>query len=223
MAICPSPPALLPGATGALAVPEIERLRECAAQTVAWLCAPGEPVLALAAGRPRHIDEGTRVSAEAFGLGFQARLGGDGDEPAPTLAPTEPGPIVAAYLLDGHPASALLVRDADDVTSDLGALATSSLLVIGGGSARRRPGAPGHLDPRAVPYDDQLVAQIAQPDLDALSAPDFDLAAELLADLPAPLSVAARLLRGRDVRAQVESYEAPFGVASIVARWWADD
>ncbi|WP_158716174.1 hypothetical protein [Blastococcus sp. Marseille-P5729] len=222
VAICPSPPALLPGATGASTVVEIERLRECALQVVRWLSELGEPVLVLASGTPRQVDEGTRLSARAFGIGFESQLGARRD-PARAVTPAEPGLLVAAYLLDGHPASARTLRDPDLATVQLPRHPARALLVMGGGSARRREGAPGHVDDRAMPYDDQLVARIARPDLDALSTPDLALADELLADLPAPLAVAARLLEGRTVRSRVDSYDAPYGVADIVARWWTDD
>lgn len=213
---------LLPGAPGRSVIAEVEQLREHARRAVRWLCEPGAPVVVLAAGEPRQVDDGTRLSARAFGIDFECMLGSGGGS-SPSLTPAEPGPLVAAYLLDGHPASALTLRGPDDAESLLGGQPPPALLLMGGGSARRRDGAPGHLDPRAVPYDDRLVTDIAEPDLSALAAPDLDLAEVLLADLPAPLAVAARLLAGRPVHAHVDSYAAPYGVANIVARWWVDD
>ena len=66
----------------------------------------------------------------------------------------------------------------------------------------------------------KLGRRIADADLTALAAPDLRLADELLADLPAPLAVAAALC-DVPMRSQLDEYDAPYGVANYVARWWA--
>ncbi len=55
------------------------------------------------------------------------------------------------------------------------------MLVMGDGSARRSPFAPGHLDERAVPFDAQVERAVRDGDLDALAALDPALARELMA------------------------------------------
>ena len=131
---------------------------------------------------------------------------------------------MAGYLLNGHRAEAIEVAGIEPAIGQAAALAPTAVLVCGGGSARRRDGAPGYVDPRAMPYDDLLADRVAAPDLAALAAADLDLAAELLCDLARPLTVASTLAAGwtQPLRAAVDSYCAPYGVANIVARWWTD-
>ncbi len=220
--ICPNPPALLPGATGRTAVAEIERLRAAAQAAVGWLREGGAPVLVLGGAPPAAVQRGQLLSARAFGLRYEVAWGdgdGDGAGPGDAVALTAAAPLVAAYLLDGHDARYLGVRDPREARAALAGSDVRSVLVMGGGSARRRDGAPGYLDERAVPFDDELARRIGGPDLDDLADPDLALAARLLADLPAPLAVAAGLCRA-PMQARLESYDAPYGVAQYVARWW---
>lgn len=219
--ISPCPPALLPGATGADRVPEIERLRTVLQDAVSWLLEPGEPVLVLTAGAQCVVAEGTALSAAAYGLDYRTHLGRPGS-PAARLAPRVPGLLVAGYLLDGHPATGVQVADVATAHRQVAELDPAAVLVCGGGSARRRDGAPGHVDPRAVPYDDALAAQIGSADLAALSHTDLPLGDELLCDLARPLAVAARLAaRWGPVHGRLDAYCAPYGVANLVGRWWS--
>lgn len=222
LVICPTPPMLLPGATGRVSVPERERLLGEIHAAISWLCATREPVLVLAAGQGGEVIEGTVLDAAAFGVRYQATLGAA--EPNAHRTPHTPGMLVAASLLTGRPARGVEVDDVDVAYRQANRSQPGAVLVMGGGSARRRDGAPGYLDPRAVPYDDSLVAHIGHARVDTLTTPDLDLADALLCDLARPLSVAARIAAewAQPLRAQVDSYTADHGVANIVARWWTD-
>ncbi|NHA66513.1 class III extradiol ring-cleavage dioxygenase family protein [Phycicoccus flavus] len=94
-----------------------------------------------------------------------------------------------------------------------------TLVAVADGSARRGEKAPGHLDPRAVVFDDDLVAALRAADPAALLDLDPALAAELLAHGRAPLQVAAAALAGRGGLhcADLETAD-PFGVLYVVAR-----
>ncbi len=57
----------------------------------------------------------------------------------------------------------------------------TALLVLGDGSARRGPKAPGAFDPRAAAFDSEVERAVREADLDALLAVDPALARELMA------------------------------------------
>jgi len=92
------------------------------------------------------------------------------------------------------------------------------MLVLGDGSARRSVAAPGHLDERAVPFDDEVVRAVRDGDLPALAALDPGLARELMVTgRPAWQVLCGALGPGRPVT-EVLYTGAPFGVAYLVAR-----
>ena len=92
------------------------------------------------------------------------------------------------------------------------------MLVLGDGSARRSVSAPGHLDERAVPFDDEVVRAVRDGDLAALAALDPGLAHELMVTgRPAWQVLCGALGPGRPVT-EVLYAGAPFGVAYLVAR-----
>ena len=104
---------------------------------------------------------------------------------------------------------------------DLLGLAAASrlgLLVMGDGSARRSLKAPGYLDPRAVPFDDDIAAALRSGDGDALAALDPVLGAELLA-AGVPAWRAAGAVLGGTYAAMLTYAEAPYGVGYFVAHW----
>lgn len=90
-------------------------------------------------------------------------------------------------------------------------------LIVGNGSARRSEKAPGHLDPRAVGFDEVLGKALVTPDPDTLGALDLGLAGELWADV-GPIIEAADLLRSVGTVA-VDYDDDPYGVRYWVARW----
>ena len=94
----------------------------------------------------------------------------------------------------------------------------AALLVLGDGSARRSVAAPGHLDERAVPFDDEVVRAVRDGDLPALAALDPGLARELMVTgRPAWQVLCGALGPGRPVT-EVLYADAPFGVAYLVAQ-----
>lgn len=111
-------------------------------------------------------------------------------------------PYAAAALLEGD-----------------GAEESGALLVMADGSARRTEQAPGHLDPRAVPFDDVVEQALRDGDAETLAALDPGLAAEVWCEGAPALRVLGELARGRQVTAEVSYADAPYGVAWWVARW----
>jgi hypothetical protein len=93
----------------------------------------------------------------------------------------------------------------------------SSYLVVGDGTAKRTPKAPGHLDERAEGFDATVVAALAAGDPAALGDLDTHLAAELWVGGLAAWSAAASLPGPWD--AEVLYADAPYGVGYAVATW----
>ena len=91
------------------------------------------------------------------------------------------------------------------------------VLVVGNGSAKRTPRAPGHFDERAEVFDDGLRRALLEPLPAALRALDEDLAAEMWADVGALRALADLLTPDR--QAEVGYDDAPFGVQYWVIRW----
>ncbi len=94
--------------------------------------------------------------------------------------------------------------------------ADDPVLVLANGSAKRTEKAPGHLDDRAVAFDDALGAALAAGDASALAGLDLTLAAELWASGIDGLAS----LGGLSVEEAVVDYaDDPYGVAYWVVRW----
>jgi hypothetical protein len=95
--------------------------------------------------------------------------------------------------------------------------ARTALLVLGDGSARRGPKAPGAFDPRAEAFDAEVERAVRTADLDALLAVDPALARELMATGRPAWQVLAGALAGTGWAADVRYAGAPFGVMYLVA------
>jgi aromatic ring-opening dioxygenase LigB subunit len=93
-----------------------------------------------------------------------------------------------------------------------------ALLVVGDGSARRTPAAPGYFDERAEAFDASAETAVRAGDMAALAALDAGLAAELMATGRAAWQVLAGAA-GLERRApgEVLYSDAPFGVSYLVA------
>ena len=78
-----------------------------------------------------------------------------------------------------------------------------ALLVMGDGSARRSPKAPGYLDPRAASFDAEVERAVRSGDLDPLLALDQSLAHDLMATGRPAWQVLAGALRGLAPAAEV--------------------
>lgn len=194
VASVPGPPLLLPGMTGGV-VAEVEQLRSaCLAAVGAVVAAAPDRIVLVggvqaADGHPALFERVGRSLLEAAGW---------------------PGVIDIEPIAADAPAAdcvATGVRLAE-LTDRVG------LIVVADGSARRSVKAPGYLDERAVPFDEQLVAALRAADAEALAGLDPALAADLLvAGRSAWQVLAALLAAGPDRYLAVEHYVGdPFGV-----------
>ena len=95
------------------------------------------------------------------------------------------------------------------------------MLVMGDGSARRTVSAPGHLDERAVPFDDAVERAVRDGDLVALAALDPGLARELMVTGRPAWQVLAGAWGPEKPATEVLYVGAPFGVAYLVGRFEA--
>lgn len=185
-AMCAAPPLLNPALTGREAV--LPELRSACAGAVARLL-PAEPEVIVVVGPAAATgewDAAGRLDVAAFAPGsVAASAPGSG---AGTL-PLSLG--LGAMLLDqgGYRGRRRLVAVGPDAPSGtcaaLGAeLATgaarTALLVMGDGSARRSLKAPGHLDPRAEPFDAEVERAVRAGRLGALLELDEALARDLM-------------------------------------------
>lgn len=223
-ALCPWPPLLVRELTGA--DPVLPELRDACAGAVGALLADQPEVVAV-------IGPGT-VTASWPGDGRLniAAFGGP-RAPAPAQAAERPAlppaPGIGAYLLDqaGYQGARLIWSvSADEPAAGcrkLGAElagrdARTALLVIGDGSARRKPRAPGAFDERAAPFDAEVERAMRDGDTRALLEVNPGLARDLMATgRPAWQVLAGALEAMAAPRAEVRYSGDPFGVAYLVA------
>ena len=115
--------------------------------------------------------------------------------------------------------SGLLVARA--LLADAGAEETedepTGVLVVGNGSAKRTPQAPGHFDERAQVFDDNLRRALLEPLPTALGALDERVAEEMWADVAGIRGLADLLTPAHT--AEVAYDAAPYGVQYWVVRW----
>ena len=140
-----------------------------------------------------------------------------------------PGPGIGAYLLDqaGYRGERLIwsvsadepVAGCRKLGADLAGRDTKTgLLVIGDGSARRGPRAPGHFDERAAAFDAAAERAVRAGDTRALLELDPGLARDLMATGRAAWQVLAGALEGcTSISVEVPYAADPFGVAYLVA------
>jgi hypothetical protein len=239
-ALCPWPPLLVRELTGA--DPVLPELRAACAEAVATLLRDGpEVVTVVGPGTVTASWPGDgRLNIAAFGPGAAAadRAAAAGTADRPTLPPAPgtagramlpPAPGIGAYLLDqaGYHGERLIwsvsadepVAGCQKLGADLaGGSTRTALLVIGDGSARRGPRAPGHFDERAGAFDAEVERALRAGDLTALLALDPTLARELMATGRPAWQVLAGALEGRaDLAPEVQYTGDPFGVAYLVA------
>jgi hypothetical protein len=220
-AVCPAPPLLARELTGrAVVLPD---LREACAAAVARLLAR-EPAtvlvvgsgaatatwasdgrLDLAAWAPGLRPRGTPGLPLALGLGAMLldEAGFTGRRILRAVGEAEPA---AACLRLG--AAAANQADQADVTA---------MLVMGDGSARRSPAAPGHFDERAAPFDLAAEHALRDGDMAAVAALDPALARDLMATGRAAWQVLAGALGERRPAGEILYADAPLGVGYLVA------
>jgi hypothetical protein len=221
-AIVPSPPLLARGLTGrAVVLPELREA--CAVAIGRLLSAPADMVAIVGvAAVTAAWDPGDRLNAAGWG----PMLTAPGTPGKPGL-PLALG--IGAGLLDeaGYTGPRAL-QSVDEAApapecARVGALVAGlaprvALLVVGDGSARRTPAAPGYFDERAEAFDAAAETAVGDGDLTALARLDAGVAAELMATGRAAWQVLAGAA-GPDWRTpgQVLYSGAPFGVSYLVA------
>ena len=226
-AVCPQTPLLVPEVASG-AAEDLADVRSASFDAVKALGAQ-QPDLVIAAA-PGGA-QGAR--AVRFGGTFR-RFGVDlevGDDVEGELCV---GLLVGRWLLDGAFPAAVPAREGWEIGEsteplecarigrELAARAERvALLIMGDGSARRGLKAPGYLDERAVPFDDEVARALAAADTRALAAIDPTAASDLMAAGRAPWQVLAGAVSGSRLpwRGELLSYRAPFGVGYFAAVW----
>ncbi len=223
-AVCPHPPLLVPEVASG-AAPELDSLRIACVAAVETL-RTARPDLLVVVGRgpeTRYYASGSRGSLAGFGVPAELRLGageGEGDAMLPLsltvgawlLREAEYDGAVVGLAVDGRDTSAGL-----DLAVKHDRLA---MLVMGDGSARRTPKAPGAFDDRAEPFDRAVASALANADVDAVLSLDETLADELMvAGLPAWQVLARAAGDVGPWRGEVTYDDAPYGVGYLVASW----
>jgi hypothetical protein len=204
--VCPHPPLLVPEvAAGAAA--ELDDLRNAARAAVAAL-APHDVVVVGAAPETRPYDGvpdlaaylGRTPATDALPLALAVGR---------WLAPHARCHGIAAGATPAEAAALGARLAADDV----------ALLVMGDGSARRDPKAPGYVDPRAEPYDAAVARALRDGDAAALLALDPADDDALLVAGRAAWQVLAGAAGDGAWTGDVTYDAAPYGVGYLVATW----
>lgn len=232
-ALCPSPPLLIPGLTGAARVlPELSLACE---QAIAELVAAGPDAVAVVG--PGELttawDAGTRLDVAAFApRPGAAVLTWGGDPPEPPAVNRGGGlPLslgVGGWLLDQagfageRRLRSVAHHEAAERCARIGAglavgSAKTALVVLADGSACRTPKAPGYFDERSAGFDAEVERAIRAADLGALLAIDAALASELMATGRPAWQVLAGALDGDRLTTEIRYCDDPFGVAYLVA------
>ena len=207
VAFCPHPPLLRPGiATGSEI--ETQSLRSACNTAIDRLIGTS-PNQLLVLGT-----DGPLVDWQ----GFVPRLIDPDSRPMPLSLQ------VGAWLLSTHslgcePSYIAIRPDGEPVTPWPNLSASTALLVMGDGSARRSLKGPGYLDDRAEPFDDSVVKALADGAAQSLADLDLELADVLLAAGAPAWVAAAKLLRTGRWRGDVLYTDAPYGVMYTVATW----
>jgi hypothetical protein len=222
-ALCPWPPLLVRELTGA--DPVLPELRAACAAAVAAMLAAGPDLVAVVGPGPRTArwPADGRLDVAAFGGG--PGLAGD---PARPVLPAATG--IGAYLLDqaGYRGPRLIWSISEDEPASrcaglgaelagLGGGQRTGLLVVGDGSARRGPRAPGYVDERAAAFDAAAEQAVRAGDLAALLDLDPALARELMATGRPAWQVLAGACPGPLRTVDMRYAGDPFGVFYLVA------
>ena len=94
------------------------------------------------------------------------------------------------------------------------------LLVVANGSARRSDKAPGHVDERALPFDESVEKALRAGDAAALCGLDAALGADLWAfDTPVLARLGELVREAEVVASEVDYADDPYGVQYWVVRW----
>jgi hypothetical protein len=217
VAFVPAAPLLVPQVAGGSAAVD-DALRAASLDAVARALGegPDEVVVVAPTAAPGEWSQDTTWDFAGFGV---ARTPPD---PRPVL----PWPLgIGAWLLDecgwNGPRRYVGVPESGVAAPRplLGDHATV-VLAVGDGSACRTERAPGHLDDRAEPFDDEVAGHLARGDAIGLDRLDEVLARELsCAGLSVWRWVAAALTDAEVTKAELSTHIAPYGVGYFVALW----
>jgi len=216
-ALCPSPPLLCAELTGRRAV--LPELRAACSAAVARLLGEDPEVVVVVgpAAATGTWDPASRLDLSAFAP--PATSTGAGSPPlalglgAMLLDQAGyRGPRQLQAVGQDEPAGACAKLGADLA----GSRARMALLVMGDGTARRGPKAPGYLDPRAEGFDADVERAVRAGEADALLRLDEALARDLMASGRAAWQVLAGAMPS-PAPAEVLYRDDPFGVAYLVA------
>jgi len=219
-AVCPAPPLLARQLTGA--DPVLPELRQACLDAVTELLAARPDFVAVvgAADATQVFDPARQLDLRVFapalpglppriapvpaavGLGkiLLDQAGHTGPRELSSVGAAEPGGACAGM-------GAQLARKADRV----------ALLVMADGTARRTLKAPGYLDERSAPFDEQVARILSGPDLTPLLTLDAGLASELMATGRPAWQVLAGAAAGLASTARVHYQGDPFGVFYLVS------
>ena len=253
-ALCASPPLLHPALTGRETV--LPDLRAACAEAVARLLREDPEVITVVGPAPAtgEWDAGGRLDAAAFAPGFGCSSSPAGVPPAGVPpAGVPPAGVPPPLSVPGRCRCRSALAPCSWTRADTGGSAACSplartrrreragpwgpnlpperpataLLVMGDGSARRTLKAPGHLDPRAEPFDAEVERAVRAGRLGALLELDEALARDLMATgRPAWQVLAGAMLDGAGANGlgadgvpvtEVLYRDDPFGVAYLVA------
>jgi hypothetical protein len=230
VAFCPQAPLLVPEvASGAAA--ELDHLRAACRDAIAAVCAQRVPVLLGAADR---ATDGSRThcpsalgSLAAFGVPVEVHLGssGGGRVAELPLSLTVGGWLVRDALGPRCDVQGFSVGRQFRTSRALAQLMEAAaardiaLVVLGDGSARRSPTAPGSFDERAAGFDRNVAAALASGAASRLDELDAELGADLLASGVPAWHASAAALGTRRYEARVSYDDAPYGVGYFVACW----
>lgn len=230
-AVCPQTPLLVPEVAGG-AAEELADVRGAAFDAVTALGAE-QPDLLVAIAPASGGEPGAREVG--FGGTFR-RFGVDLDVGEVGNAEGEPclGLLVGRWLVEGGLSGTAAACEGWEIGEEteqpecarIGRMLAARaervvLLVMGDGSARRGVKAPGYLDERAIPFDDDVARALGEADAAALAAIDPTAASALMAAGRAPWQVLAGAVSGSGLpwRGELLSYRAPYGVGYFTAVW----
>ena len=226
VAVVPTPPSLVPElAAGAAAQTAPVReaclaaVRAVASVNTRWLAIGAGPVAA-------EIGAGARGSFRGYGVDVPVGLSEDARE-VPVVLPLPA--LVAGWLRAEAGAASVRVsvldgtlppddcagfgKRLDQDETDVG------LLILGDGSNRHGPRAPGGEDERATAFDAGIARALGTADTDALLSLDITLAGELGAGGRVPWQVLAGFAGSGRWSAELLYSDAPLGVGYHVAVW----
>ncbi|WP_049569488.1 hypothetical protein [Nonomuraea sp. SBT364] len=221
-AVCPHTPLLVPALAGA-GQGELDDLRSACHEAVAALRSAGPDRLVVVGGAAAGgtFDGWAAGSLRAYGVDVTTGAG----EPVLPLSLTVGRWLLerAAYDFGAVRLRAVASGAEPDECLALGAELAGdgrvAMLVMADGSACLTAKSPGHHDPAAGPYDDQVAGALAGGDHEALAALDPGKADRLWAGGRAALQVLAGAAAGGGFGGRLLARAAPYGVGYFTAVW----